>query len=440
MSVTAAPRRRDRHQPRRHDRPAPQPAPRRARTSRRWCAGCPRAPGCAQGAKLAIKHTTRWARALVKDLQYQLDVNTLHRYEDAVGLSLNEIGRVTLRTTLPLFYDEYRRNRTTGSFILVDEATNTTVGAGMILAPAERVSGEPNVTWHPGQVARADRPSQGATVWFTGLSGSGKSTVAAACEAQLVAAGRPAYVLDGDNIRHGLNGDLGFSAEDRAENVRRVGHVARLMADAGLVALVPLISPYRADRDAVRALHDGGRAAVRRGVRRHADRAVRAARPQGPLRQGPGRRAHGLHRHRRPLRGARAPRARAHARTTATPTPWRPSCSLASSDAATPTSRADHRRRSPRRSRAVHLALRTFGRGGLPPDDHRKGSTDDRPEHPRRGAPHVPQGLGRAGRRHRAHRLRDARPRTAARARPSRRSALATGRSAPAATTRPGRS
>jgi bifunctional enzyme CysN/CysC len=89
-----------------------------------------------EGAKLAIKHTTRWGRALVKDLQYQLDVNTLHRYDDAVGLALNEIGRVTLRTTTPLFYDEYRRNRATGSFILVDEASNTTVGAGMILAPA----------------------------------------------------------------------------------------------------------------------------------------------------------------------------------------------------------------------------------------------------------------------------------------------------------------
>jgi bifunctional enzyme CysN/CysC len=113
-----------------------------------------------------------------------------------------------------------------------------------------------NVTWHPGRVARAGRPSQGATIWFTGLSGSGKSTVATACEEQLIAAGRPAYVLDGDNIRHGLNGDLGFSAEDRAENVRRVGHVACLMADAGLVALVPLVSPYRADRDAIRALHE----------------------------------------------------------------------------------------------------------------------------------------------------------------------------------------
>ena len=113
-----------------------------------------------------------------------------------------------------------------------------------------------NITWHPGEVARQDRPSQGATIWFTGLSGSGKSTVAAACEAHLVRSGRPAYVLDGDNIRHGLNGDLGFSAGDRAENVRRVGHVAALMADAGIVALVPLVSPYRADRDAVRRLHE----------------------------------------------------------------------------------------------------------------------------------------------------------------------------------------
>jgi bifunctional enzyme CysN/CysC len=112
-----------------------------------------------------------------------------------------------------------------------------------------------NLTWHPGHVAREARPSRGATVWLTGLSGSGKSTVAAACEAALVAWERPAYVLDGDNVRLGLNGDLGFSAADRAENVRRVGHVARLMADAGIVVLVPLISPYRADRDQVRALH-----------------------------------------------------------------------------------------------------------------------------------------------------------------------------------------
>ncbi|HZM30300.1 MAG TPA: adenylyl-sulfate kinase [Acidimicrobiales bacterium] len=114
-----------------------------------------------------------------------------------------------------------------------------------------------NVVWHEGAVARADRPTAGATVWFTGLSGSGKSTVAAEVERALVAAGRPAYLLDGDNLRHGINADLGFSAADRSENIRRVGEVARLFADAGVVALVPVISPYRADRDRARAIHDG---------------------------------------------------------------------------------------------------------------------------------------------------------------------------------------
>jgi bifunctional enzyme CysN/CysC len=112
-----------------------------------------------------------------------------------------------------------------------------------------------NVVWHRGAVDRADRPSAGATVWFTGLSGSGKSTVAAELERALVAAGRPAYLLDGDNLRHGLNADLGFSAADRSENIRRVGEVARLFADAGVVALVPVISPYRADRDRARSIH-----------------------------------------------------------------------------------------------------------------------------------------------------------------------------------------
>jgi bifunctional enzyme CysN/CysC len=118
------------------------------------------------------------------------------------------------------------------------------------------VSRSENVVWHGGGVARADRPSAGATVWFTGLSGSGKSTVAVAVERALVAAGRPAYLLDGDNLRHGLNADLGFTAADRTENIRRVGEVARLFADAGVVALVPVISPYRADRDRARAVHD----------------------------------------------------------------------------------------------------------------------------------------------------------------------------------------
>lgn len=113
-----------------------------------------------------------------------------------------------------------------------------------------------DVVWHAGTVARDQRPHQGATVWLTGLSGSGKSTVAVEVEHRLVAEGRPAYILDGDNLRHGLNADLGFSPADRTENIRRVGEVARLMADAGVVAIVPVISPYRADRDRARAIHD----------------------------------------------------------------------------------------------------------------------------------------------------------------------------------------
>jgi bifunctional enzyme CysN/CysC len=118
----------------------------------------------------------------------------------------------------------------------------------------------PNVVWHESGVARDERwaatGTRGATVWLTGLSGSGKSTIAGALEQRLVADGRLTYTLDGDNLRHGLNGDLGFAAADRAENVRRVGEVARLFADAGVIAIVPLISPYRAGRDHARALHD----------------------------------------------------------------------------------------------------------------------------------------------------------------------------------------
>jgi adenylyl-sulfate kinase len=121
------------------------------------------------------------------------------------------------------------------------------------------MSRSPNVVWHDSGVPRPSRWAaagvHGATVWFTGLSGSGKSTIAGLVEAELTEAGVLAYTLDGDNLRHGLNGDLGFSADDRAENVRRVGEVARLFADAGVVALVPLISPYRAGRDHARALH-----------------------------------------------------------------------------------------------------------------------------------------------------------------------------------------
>ncbi|MEU7632202.1 adenylyl-sulfate kinase [Nocardia sp. NPDC049220] len=205
------------------------------------------------GAIYTIRHTTRAATAEIRTLDYRLDVNTLHRDEDAESLSLNEIGRVQLRTRRPLLFDPYRRNRATGSFILVDDATNNTVGAGMITGPSLPSS---RVVWHATAVERDERATQGLTVWLTGLSGSGKSTVAVELERRLVAAGRPAFLLDGDNLRHGLNADLGFSAADRGENVRRVGEVARLFGEAGVVAVVSLISPYRADRDRVRERHE----------------------------------------------------------------------------------------------------------------------------------------------------------------------------------------
>lgn len=205
------------------------------------------------GSRLLVQHSTQQARATVHSLRYRIDVTTLHRDETAESLSLNEIGRISLHTQTPLAYDTYERNRTTGSFILIDESTGDTVAAGMILRPAEAA---PTVVWHRATVTRSRRATRGGTVWLTGLSASGKSTIAAELERSLIDDGRPAYLLDGDNIRLGLNADLGFSAEDRAENVRRVGEVARLFADSGAVAIVALISPYRADRDRVRASHD----------------------------------------------------------------------------------------------------------------------------------------------------------------------------------------
>jgi bifunctional enzyme CysN/CysC len=214
-----------------------------------------------QGARYAIKHTTRSARAVVRQLRYRIDVNTLHRDQSAEELDLNDIGRVTLRMSAPLAFDTYARNRTTGSFVLIDEATNDTVAAGMILGAHGDENGDgasPNVTWHRGHVDRDERwevlGQRGAVLWMTGLPSSGKSTIAHALEQRLIEQGQPAYVLDGDNLRHGLNGDLGFSHEDRTENVRRTAHVARLMADSGVVAIVSLVSPFAADRNSARSL------------------------------------------------------------------------------------------------------------------------------------------------------------------------------------------
>ena len=215
------------------------------------------------GRRYAIKHTTRSARAIVEEVRYRIDVNSLHRDENARQLGLNDIGRIRLRTTAPLIFDEYRRNRTTGSFILIDESTNSTVAAGMIIeAHMDRPGGEGGqVTWDVRHLERGARYAllgqRGATVWMTGLPASGKSTIAGALEERLARDGYRAYRLDGDNLRHGLNSDLGFDPADRAENIRRIAHVASLFADAGTIAIVSVISPYAVDRQLARTVHDG---------------------------------------------------------------------------------------------------------------------------------------------------------------------------------------
>ncbi len=209
------------------------------------------------GRDYIIKHTTRTTRARVSDLDYRLDVNTLHRDKSATALKLNELGRVTLRTQQPLLLDEYSRNSVTGSFILIDPDTNGTVAAGMVrdTTPAASRSATPNAVRHANLVTAEDRLSKGSTVWFTGLSGSGKSSVAMLVERKLIELGRPAYVLDGDNLRHGLNSDLGFSMADRSENLRRLAHIATLMADSGQIVLVPAISPLEEHRELARKVH-----------------------------------------------------------------------------------------------------------------------------------------------------------------------------------------
>lgn len=207
------------------------------------------------GREYVIKNTTRITRARVTELDYRLDVNTLHRDKTATSLALNELGRITLRTQLPLLLDEYTRNANTGSFILIHPDTNETVAAGMVLRDVAARASSPNTVQHRSLVAAQDRLSQGCTVWFTGLSGAGKSSIAVLVEQKLLHKDIPAYVLDGDNLRHGLNADLGFSMADRAENLRRLAHVATLLADSGQIALVPVISPLAEHRELARQIH-----------------------------------------------------------------------------------------------------------------------------------------------------------------------------------------
>jgi bifunctional enzyme CysN/CysC len=166
---------------------------------------------------------------------------------------MNEIGECNLSLQAPLAFDTYAENRLTGAFVLIDRVTNATVAAGMILHPLRRAS---NVHWQALDVTNASRAEQkqqkAVTLWFTGLSGSGKSTIANMLDKRLFALGKHATLLDGDNVRHGLNRDLGFTEGDRVENIRRVAEVARLMTDAGLITMVSFISPFRADRQMAR--------------------------------------------------------------------------------------------------------------------------------------------------------------------------------------------
>ncbi len=222
------------------------------------------------GRAYQLSHTTRQVQAFVDRIEYRVDVDTLHR-EDAGFLNLNEIGRVEISTSRPLFFDSYRINTATGSFVLVDPHTNVTVAAGMIRGMVNRFVEEtatggraaarnvsPDVVWEGVNISREQRESQeghrAALVWFTGMSGSGKTTVARAVEQLLFEREIRTMLLDGDQVRHGLCGDLGFSDRDRSENIRRVGEVAKLFFEQGSVVLCTFVSPFRADREVVQEL------------------------------------------------------------------------------------------------------------------------------------------------------------------------------------------
>ncbi len=205
-----------------------------------------------------IKLGARTVAVQVTGIDHRVDVNTLET-TPASSLSLNEIGEVKLRLDQIVPYDPYDVNIDTGGFILIDRVTNATIAAGMLRSAERRAD---NIHWHAQSVDKVSRArmkgQRPAVLWLTGLSGSGKSTLANRIEQRLQAEGRHTYILDGDNVRHGLNKDLGFSESDRVENIRRVAEVAKLMADAGLIVLVAFISPFRADRDLARGLMADG--------------------------------------------------------------------------------------------------------------------------------------------------------------------------------------
>jgi bifunctional enzyme CysN/CysC len=208
------------------------------------------------GRPYLIKLGSSTATCTVTQVKYGLDVNTRER-TPASTLAVNEIAVANIAVDKRLPFDPYQANRETGGFVLIDRLTNATVGAGLIDFALRRSD---NIHWQALDVAKEDRAAikghRPAVVWFTGLSGAGKSTIANALERRLHALGCHTVLLDGDNVRHGLNRDLGFTDVDRVENIRRVAEVARLMVDAGLIAIVSFISPFRAERESARALVD----------------------------------------------------------------------------------------------------------------------------------------------------------------------------------------
>jgi len=224
-----------------------------------WMADTPLLPG----RQYDIKLGPRTLSATPELIHHRIDVNSLeHQHVEQLGL--NEIGLVRWQLNGSAAFDSYRRNRQTGAFIVIDRISNLTVGAGMIVRPVTDTLADRsrNVVWHEHKITKSQRAGQKAqrpgVLWFTGLSGAGKSSVANALEQALFQRGHHSYLLDGDNVRHGLNRDLGFTDADRVENIRRIGEVARLMADAGLVVLTAFISPFRSDRAMVRELMEPG--------------------------------------------------------------------------------------------------------------------------------------------------------------------------------------
>ena len=206
------------------------------------------------GRSYDIKLATQWAGASITNIKHRININTLAQ-EASKKLVLNDITVCNIATSKPLVFDHYQHSRTLGSFILVDRYSHATVAAGMIAHNLRRAQ---NVHHQALSISRAEREKlnghPGRVIWFTGLSGSGKSTLANALEVELHARGQRTYILDGDNIRQGLNKDLGFTDEDRVENIRRVAEVAKLMMDAGLIVITAFISPFRREREMAREL------------------------------------------------------------------------------------------------------------------------------------------------------------------------------------------